>query len=50
MPELVDLPNLCLIPIVVCVDCGSGFHPDSSPHFERCWECAERFDIEGDAR
>jgi hypothetical protein len=29
-----------------CVDCGQSFHPDSSPHMDRCWACAERDDEE----
>jgi hypothetical protein len=32
------------VPAAVCVDCGHGFHPDSSPHMDRCWACAERDD------
>lgn len=30
----------------VCVDCDQGFHPDSSPHMDRCWVCAQRDDEE----
>lgn len=33
-----------------CVDCGHTFHPDSTPHFDRCWECAERADEQPDTR
>lgn len=29
-----------------CIDCGHGFRPDSSPHVDRCWACAERDDEE----
>ena len=29
-----------------CVDCGHEFWFDSSPHFDRCWQCAERADAE----
>jgi hypothetical protein len=31
---------------VVCSDCGHDFHPDSSPHLDRCWSCAELADEE----
>ncbi len=34
------------LPRPICVDCGQGFHPDSSPHIDRCWACAERDDEE----
>lgn len=27
--------------LVECRDCGHDFSPDSSPHPDRCWECAE---------
>ena len=29
-----------------CVDCRSDFTLDSSPHEDRCWQCAEAFDAE----
>ncbi|HTK61858.1 MAG TPA: hypothetical protein VL595_05760 [Pseudonocardia sp.] len=29
---------------VECRDCPTTFHPDSSPHLDRCWRCAERVD------
>lgn len=29
---------------VECRDCPVAFHPDSSPHLDRCWECAELVD------
>lgn len=31
---------------VDCVDCMQSFDPDSSPHEDRCWECAAVFDGE----
>lgn len=31
---------------LACVDCGHGFSPESSPHIDRCWACAERDDEE----
>ncbi len=34
--------------LIVCIDCGHDFHPDSSPHLDRCWQCAERADAEAD--
>lgn len=34
------------VPRAACVDCGQCFHADSSPHMDRCWECAERDDEE----
>lgn len=37
---------LCLI--IECRDCGHDFHPDSSPHPDRCWECAELADADSD--
>lgn len=30
-----------------CRDCGHNFSPESSPHLDRCWECAERADTGG---
>ncbi len=35
-----------LTSLVVCLDCGHGFDPDSSPDIDRCWRCAERVDAE----
>lgn len=32
-----------------CLDCGHEFQLDSTPHDDRCWECAERFDVETEA-
>ena len=34
------------VPMAQCVDCSHLFDLDSSPHFDRCWECAERADAE----
>jgi hypothetical protein len=30
--------------MVECRDCPTAFHPDSSPHPDRCWICAEKVD------
>lgn len=34
------------IRLIVCIECGFDFDPDSSPHLDRCWACAEEFDAE----
>lgn len=37
-------PHYTLRPRVECIGCGCSFEPDSSPHLDRCWQCAERVD------
>lgn len=37
-------------PMELCVDCANLFHPDSSPHVDRCWFCAEQADLYGAGR
>ena len=32
--------------VVVCIDCGASVFEWSTPHVDRCWECAEILDFE----
>ena len=34
--------------VVVCLDCGASVFEWSTPHTDRCWECAEIVDLEAD--
>ncbi|MGH3965081.1 MAG: hypothetical protein ACRDRY_17785 [Pseudonocardiaceae bacterium] len=36
--------GLVLSPRVECWRCGHDFEPDSSPHPDACWSCAEEID------
>jgi predicted Zn-ribbon and HTH transcriptional regulator len=36
MTEINDRPE--------CIECGTTFDPDSSPHPDRCGQCAARWD------
>lgn len=35
-------------PVVVCIDCDATVFDWSTPHPDRCWECAEAADLEAD--
>ncbi len=38
------------VQMIECLGCSHDFHPDSSPHLDRCWSCAELADAEAGAR
>jgi hypothetical protein len=45
-PEIPPPPALSETSLVACVDCGASVFEWSTPHPDRCWECAEAADLE----
>ena len=37
---------LCEASLIVCTDCEATVFEWSTPHPDRCWECAETADLE----